>query len=521
VSKHKFVVCVLTAGTLVLLAGCSHSKQREAGQNLLDEAGRAGKLYSRALSLMANPVYQIGQAYPPLRSEIRPAEGEILVPPAFEIHPEVLPILKKIEDSLTAALSANQEHAGASEKAVVQMMLARASSLRGHCHALELSLADTELANLRSQAEGNLAKISLSLDLLEHYNAVAAVNDQETRNLRAQGVADQSLVQDEIKEIDARLAAIDEERTAQSRKYEQRNAEARAMSIEARIGPVKEGLAKLEAALEIQAQASKAEARVAELEHEAHLLARKRQVLELDLQAAAAQVKAGESELARGEARRAESMAAAQEIAGQLHAALTQLQELLTEMERFSLRLANALGGATKAYDAALSYMGRAQGEPISGVPSREARVLITVADLQQRVLQALESNKRFVEDLVKIWARASAGSLPPAAMKLGSFVADAGSLQSDAESRCTKAISLYEKSLRSADRRYRWAYQGELAAGYVKLYKLTKDPETLGFARDALDEALKDKRFSPNLISIAELQDIYAESERVGPPSP
>lgn len=511
----------LTVMTIVVamfgpLVGCSEPKQRRAGRRLLGEATRARQLLDDGvLALLANPVYRAGESYAPFAVPSHVTESDIFVHPGDDIHPNVLPTLKKAERLLSSALSdPRNAPAAAQDKAVLQIMLGRVYSLRGYCAALQAYQADRDLATARKHADQMLAAARANADLLDYYNTLDSAEDTGVASLRTEAVAHQAMIESDINNLDQRLEQMRREKAAQSQAYQTHNAQARSMTMEAKLGTAKEGLKKLEKALDIRAAARKAETRVAEIEHEMASLLGKRKNLEVALATAEAQIAALAIELSELQQTRAANVVATQQARRQLRVSLATVQEFLGRMEAASGKLAEAVTTSNDSYEKASSHFRKADAAGSSAANIQQAAALTTVAEMKTLALAAMDQNKRLVDSFAKLWTKLGAGALPRAAQKVRSFLADAEAFRQDAEAKYAQAIKLYQKATSGADRQLRWAWQGELAAAHIRLYRLTKDPETLATAQAVLAEALRDREFSPSLTSVAQLRDDIAAGQ-------
>jgi len=504
-----FVVFLM--GMIAVTVGCSQSRQAQASEKLIGEVEKAQKLYQTCLAYLANPVYRVNNDYPPVQSRV-PAGADIAVGEPGQLHPEVLPTLKKIETDLSAALAA-EEHAaaGPEEKSLAYQMLAKAYALRAYCELFPTVRAYDRLVRQRDDAEKMLFILNSRADLLTHYKSLSALETDDLVALRDEARKQQADVEARIKDIDERLAAMATEKQAQAQTYEKRNAEARSLALESAVGSAKAGMAKLEEALRLRTEANKAHLLMAELEYEADSLAEKRKALELALSAAKAKILAADGALADRKAISEANQINAEQVAEQLRDSQSKLVASLQAMQETCSDLAAALAKAANAYELALAQLRKAANANDKSLSIREADVLMGIADMEARALGELEANKSFAASLSRAWAKLAEPAPPSGIDKIQSLLPDPASSRSDAEAKYTKAAQLYQRAMSGADRNVRWIYEGQLAAAYVRLYMLNGDPETLKTARETLASALEGKELSPHLSSIAELQDLLA----------
>jgi len=517
VQKSKIIVlaAVLTACLtgLAVTAGCSESKSRRAGRRLLDKAAKAERLCNRAIALLADPVYKIGEDYAPIELKARPGVEDITVLPAGQLHPGALRALGEAEKVLSDTLADKANAAaGPAEKAVVHVLLARVLALKAHCESLA-GFEAIERADLaRQQAERVLVTLGCQCELLGYYGNLASISDEDLPRDRTQAENDRKAIAEQIKEIRLRIARLSEEKAAQSEKYKDLNARARELTIEARLGTSREGLAKLEEALEIQSRANAAESEVSRIESEIDLLNAKSKVLEIDLAAAKAKTDSIEESLAGRKAQRERNEVKVREVRARLATMEESLISLLAKMATACEQMLDSHRRAGNAYELALHQLKKAPAGQ-AAVEATRANILMAMADLRARSLSVLRSNRQLAAHLKEVWQVLDAGELPAAAVRAASFLAEPGTVQTEVEQQYRQAAELYQKALRGVDRQVLWAYQGQLAAAYVRLYNLTRDPEDLSRARQALQDALKDKRHSPYLASLRRLESI-AESQ-------
>jgi len=504
------VAAILAAG-LVGMSGCSESRKTRASRELLGKVSLADKRYARALALLANPVYKVAGESVPAGSGAA-GQAEIEVAPVGQLHPEVMDLLGQIEQDLTAAL-ADADKADASDVALARMTLASAHALKGYCQMILAGEARQRLNATRSKAEDVLAAVTVKAGLVDYYQALASLGDEDLSAARRQAIAEQAAVEDHIKDIDERLAAMAEDKKTQAGTFQEKNAVARAMSIEAGTGSAKEGMEKLQKALVLKALANKAESAMAEIERETAVLDSRRTALQVDLAGTQAKIAAADQEIVARRDLAASNKAGVSAAQVALKAEQDELGELVAAMAQACDELAAAQARASDAYDLALSQLKQAAPAEPAVADVRRADVLMSSADVKAQSLASMQANASFLDGLRRYLANAGADSgIAAVAGKLASFVAKPEVAKDSAAKQYQEAADLYKKALSRADRDHRWAYQGQLAAAYAGLYQLNGDAQSLQAARETLAEALKGNEFSPYLAPLAEIQKALAK---------
>ena len=502
------VFMILLGAALAPLTGCSESARDRANHRLCKELSQAEKLYGRALALLANPVYKSGDDYVPLERDTG-QQADITVPLLLDVHPEVLPILERIDADLSAALS-SEDSAEADDvtKALCDTMLSRCWSLRGFCLSYTADEAKKRFHASKRQASGRLTYLKQNEHLVGYYKLLATATDEDLVAMRAEAFEAAEELKAKMSDSDERLAAMDAEKLAQTKIYEQRSAEARRLDMSAVPRGVQQDAARLEKVLQLKSQASNAELVIAEIEHEVESLRAVRELYELSANAANSRIAAANEILAQRTQMVERNEAEGRQAVLALDTVQTQLLELVPDLGKACEDYAAAQAKTLEAYNLALKRLGRLDASGDDAVV-RRADLLMRVADIQADGLAELQSNKDFAESFGEVWEKLGKGQVPAAIGTLRSFIKDPMAEKADAEGKYKKASELYQQVVKKADRNLRWAYQGQLASAYARLYALNRDPETLNAAREVLAEAIKNKEHSPNLTSLVQLQRI------------
>jgi len=212
-----------------------------------------------------------------------------------------------------------------------------------------------------------------------------------------------------------------------------------------------------------------------------------------------------------------------------LSKAKSDVQEQTALLASVCERTAQAEDAAAEAYTLAITrheasrrLRGRTQSPQTI---ARLADARWALAELKDQSLYLRQCNMQLAQRLAGIaspqaaeGARAASTSasapaertpqdVPAFAKGLLAYVPNPEQTRSEAVENYRQAGELYETASRGVLPHLRWAYQGQAAAAYIALYRLSYDADALTKAKEALNQALEDKRESPFLASVVELE--------------
>ena len=498
------------AGT-ICFSGC-RSGQAQVSEDVLGAVDRAQRLYERAFAMLESPVVtRDGQLVG--ATELR--ETDVLdFAPRGAIHPDALPTLDEAAKGIDAALKAHRGDVSDVDRALAQVVLGRIAALKAYCHTAGVAEALDELAAARRQADDTLATARVQADLLGYYRTLGPLGKAQLDEMRSAAQQVVESRQGELAQMDQRAAELQQEQVRQAEVFEDFSAQARTLRVEGRLEPGLAGLDKLEQGLELQAKADAAELASAQIEYDLESLAQRRKVTQVDLNAAQQRVAAMDEILAERRPQQVAIEASAAATRAQVEASQQTLVGYLDAMAARCRGLAAAQADAQAAYEQAATQFeqaGRGRVLP-DGTAAQHADVLMASGDLAACVLRAQQANETIAAQAAVLW-EATGAQAPAAASTLASCVGDSETFRSDAAAKYRQAATLYETAMRSADARQRWAYQGQVAVAYMRLYELTGEQEAYAAARSALAEALEGRQYSRHLQNIADLQEMLEES--------
>ncbi len=523
--KSKSIVVTLTliacAAGSVVVSGCSESGERQAARELLDKVHVGRKLYDRALALMANPPYRIGEDYSPVRLVGTPDPSEIFIPPGDVIHPDVLPVLNDAEKIIDTALRAHAE-ASPDDKALAQATLAHILSLKGYYYTLQAYRSMRSADRARAEANTVLDAAASRIVLLAYNAKLASVSDEDVRKLRDPAITAQTDATAELTNVDSRIRDLEVEKVTQGKAYSRYSAEAAALIKAGRDTPGQAGLEKFDEAMQVKAKANAAEGTVARIEYEIDSLKLKREGLMLDLSSAKAQIRTAKQLLEKRIVQASKNAAEMESIRDGLALDKTKLVKHLKALDTACRGIATAQSQSVNAYDLALRQARAADNMAEQmNTAAQQGDVLVAMADLKARCLAVEGGNSDLERRVSRLWAQTGGGEPPPELDRILSFLGtpkDLKDSRSDIEAKYGAAATLYRKAMQGVKQEFRWAYEGQVAVAQVRLYRFSQDAtvraEALKGARQTLDNALRNREFSPHLAAIRSMAESLSSEE-------
>lgn len=521
--KSKSIVVTLAliacAAGSVVVSGCSESGERQAARELLDKVHVGRKLYDRALALMANPLYRIGEDYPPVRLMGTPDPSEIFIPPGDVIHPDVLPVLNDAEKIIDTALRA-QAGASPDDKALAQATLAHILSLKGYYHTIQAYRAMRSADRARAEANTVLDAAASRIVLLAYNAKLASASDEDVRKLRDLAIKDQTDTTAELKNVDSRVRILEAEKVTQGKAFSRYSVEAASLIKVGRDTPGQAGLEKFDEAMQVKAKANTAEGKVARIEYEIDSLKLKREGLMLDLSSARAQIRTAKELLEKRIVQASKNAAEMERIRDGLALDKKKLVEHLKALDTACQDIATSQRRSVNAYGLALNQANAADRAEQMNTAAQQGDVLVATADLKARCLAVEGANSDLARRVSTLWAQ-TGGGLPPELDRIRSFLGTPKELKdsrSDIEAKYGAAATLYRKAMRGVKQEFRWAYEGQVAVAQVRLYRFSQDAtvraEALKGAREALENALRNREFSPHLAAIRGMAESLSSEE-------
>ena len=529
---------------VLLVAGCSDSKRHGADRKLLEETQRASRLYAKAISLMDMPPAKVNDEYLPLGHVSRVTErSSVALPVPLAVHPEARAALAEAETHLVRALGEYGRDAGEEEQALAQAML-------GDILMLKADYQRAAAAGDRQQARAALATANRSISMIQLYTALgryygqlASLKDQDlsavlstARQEAAKAKADAEAVQKEIASLRARAEQL---RQANETLIPQ----ARRLRVDSEHAGGPQAMELLDQALKLETQINENVSALAALEN-----ALERREADLSDVTAALESAEGRRKVAETivAARRGHAEASRNEleaIQAALDTAQTGLQQQTASLESICERIAQAEDVTAEAYRMAIAKHEAARRLRRRGqdaqTTSRLADARWALGELKDQSLYLRQSNMQLAERLGAVLSPQTAEStapptastsapapqtaptVPAFAKGLLAYVPNPEQTRQEAIENYQRAGELYETASRQVRPELRWAYQGQAAAAYVALYRLTYDAEALTKAKDVLSQALENKRESPFLAAVVELERLLQASTPRPPREP
>ena len=529
----------------VLLAGCSDSKSRDAAKKLLEETEIAARLYATAVSLMGSTPAKIDGQYLPLAHVARVRDDSTVeLSPPLTVHPEAWGKLLQAEQGLSRALAQYSRSAGPEETALASAMLGNILMLKADYQLAATAVDRQDALGTLALVDRTASMVQLYAGLANYYNQLVSLRSEDivemqsaARARAAQARADSDKLRQELADLRARAAQL-------RQSSETLIPQARRLRLDAEQTTGQRGMDMLDQAFKLEKQTNDNVSALAVLENTIELRQPALSDLTLAVQEAEGRQKAAETVLA---ARRGNTQAGRGEleaIQAALLKAKSDVQDLTAHLADVCARIGLAEDTATEDYTQAIRRHEEARGlvpRSQSGqVAARLADAHWGLAELKDRSLDLHNRNGLLLERLAATWSPATPTSssapaiaspagpvadvpanLPAFARGLLAYVPDPAQARADAVEHYQQAADFYDMSSGQVPPKLRWAYQGQTAAAYIALYRLSGDPEVLTKAKEALDQALQDRRQSHFLAAVVELEKLLKSSTtQAAPPS-
>ena len=524
-------IAAIVLATLVI-GGCSNT-QESADQKASQEIDAAGRLVSKAAGLMSGAVYKVNGEYPQLTRMGR-ARGEVTeVQPAWTPHPQAWQDLETAENRLNEALrtygQASEGIQAAAYSAMGQVLLAK-----GWYQDLSANAARQEASEAIAQAEKACLASGAWAAMLERVQGASDVEPQAREMLSSAGAEIEGL-DAQITETSQSIASMRQQVQSLQARNEEIIPKARNMRVDIQLAGGDKGLELTEQVLAIDKEINTNASGIAKLEGDLEL----REASRLESQeakkraearvAAAKSILEGSNASAIGHAKDQAAVRAAME------KARNDARQATDRVVAACAVAAKAENLAVDAFDLAAKKSQRAAGLETgtarAAATSEEADSLWSLANLHARRLQLRNRCVMLSERLAEAWAESpavavKAGDSPTAtqsarqaakpslptpefAKPLLEYMAEAEETWKSAAGNYQQAAELYGQAAELVPPQARWVYQGHQAAAYLALHRLTNQTDALDLARSILEEALKDKRESPYLASLVDLEKL------------
>lgn len=517
------ILLVAMTGAAVL-CGCGDSQSQQASRDLLEEVRQVQDQYAQALALMSNAVFRSDSRDIPL---VKPLEGPIprqgQPVTVLPVHPQVVTILAEAQTRLRNAMT---RHSNA-----LPADLALANALMGQIQMLQaqyqLRLADAAgqqvLASMAG-ASGAISLLSFEADQAAFWAHLGQLDEPQILEELRQAQQKQQQIAQQAQDLQQQIQQLCQQRDALYQTNAELTSRARQLRIDSQLASGRKGLELAQQAIQIEADANRNELEAASLDFRQERLGT--QWAELDGQIQSFQAR---QELAQGVLKNIEqSRAQRQQIQAQQRQQVAGLQEQvnssMVQLDQALDRLGAHQRQAGQFYEAAAAAFKLAQakkGAADAMLLSQEASARMALAELEARQSRlGAEVSALADRAAATRQAAASAVSAQPAAapVALDYPPTDRQELAQQAQQNYQTAAQLYQRAMSPVSASLRWVYQGQQAAAYLGLYRLTGDVEALDNARRVLSEALQGRQASPYLAPVHGLSRMAQEMAEQAP---
>lgn len=441
------------------------------------------------------------------------------VPP---LDDKALDILKGAQDELSEVLSKNA-NAEKGALALGHATVGRILSLRAKVHAETAAKAWQSARDLRNKVYGAAATMGAQGVRARFFERLAGLTTDAVAAEAAKAKKRQDDLQTQIQKIDTEVQALEKTRKGLLDANAKLAKEAEQLNTASQLATkAQEGLDKFEEAQVKEKQVTKGRLEIDKIEKQIRNLKAKRADLAIQLRNAAARVAVAEAVIKDRTKLKGEQQAKVNEDKNKLAKTQSDIEALAAEALLSCKAAARACERAFPLYQQAEKSLEQSVNHQPAQPKRRKAEALAAQGDLLMawaqlyaRRLANHQENDLCVGDLQKVWVDAtdlSAGApgssqpatLPEGLRELRGFLKQSGQVRDTAKAKYTRAVEVYEQAMNMmvSERALAWAYQGQLARAYLRLYQLSGNTDTasLAEAKTLLDAAVKDRERSPFL---------------------
>ena len=535
----------LTLGLSLAAVGCEDSPARQAEKRVMVEVDRAERLCDRAESMLEDAVFKVDRDFAPLFNVLEDTTPTVTIDLEMvdQLNPKAVGALEAARKAIKGVVRETAADKGV--LALANEALARVRAMQGGC-------ADRNANVVRARIARTVAAVRSKILIARAHLGVQNFVD----DLAGPGAQVAERIQKRLDEVKAEIVALRTRiRTQQTEADKQAAlrtkllAEATGLREEQRQLEQKESLAKGDERIvlikQVEDKEIKAEGILVRVKGIEDLIAdmkaadvRLNKVVEVAevrqtmIQALADERKsAGDS---HGTARKAED--------NLLEAVLAQIGDGLKAVEKDWVELARLERGAQECYGDAADLLDKAQGlagRSGASMPAKEGRAWIANARLDVVTLPQHHTNVLLGRTIENLWrevarrkrtglgAAGAQEALPPQVKAALARITSLPSLDRKPGSEGDKAVSAADRKkaaaakFRRAQRAFRtavqrgrpplmWVDRGHLALALYMAALCTEGPEaskSLKEAQDEIVDALKDKRESPHVRALLDIE--------------
>ncbi len=528
-AKASRLLATVLRGAIVavlLVTGCPDSKRHGADRKLLEETELASRRYAKAVSLMDIPPAKVNDEYLPLEHVGRiTADSTVELSDPLAVHPEARGALADAESGLTRALAQYGPDAGQEEQALAQEMLGGILMLKAEYQRASAAADRREARSTLALANESASMVQLYTSLGRYYDQLAALGDPDLAAMLTTARGEVTKARADAEAMNQEIASL----RARAEQLHQANEalipQARHLRADSEQAGGQQGMELLDQALKLETQVNENVSALAALEN-----ALERREADLGdvtaaLRSAEKRAKLAETIVAARQGHAEASRAELEGIQTALGKARSDVQDQTARLAGICERIAQGEDAAAEAYTLAIAKHEAARRLRPGGLDPQTATRLAdarwALAELKDQSLYLRQCNMHLAERLAAVWSARPAESaivpsgpgvttgpaIPAFAKGLLAYVPNPEQTRTEAIENYRQAGELYEAASRRVRPELRWAYQGQTAAAYIALYRLSYDPDALAKAKEALELALEDKRESPFLAAVVQLE--------------
>ncbi|MHC4561229.1 MAG: hypothetical protein ACYS8X_00485 [Planctomycetota bacterium] len=520
--QAKSIITIIVSVAIVALGVAAmrllpYGEARFGGRQILAQSESAYAEWDAVRRLMANPVYEspTGELSP--FDERLPADqaAKIKHLQLGEPNPDALQRLSEAVKAMTKVLD---EFPGAdpSDRAIGLERRARLRALMGRYHQNEAlmararlsphveGLAEVEVIGTEEAlvaASGAAKNVAALADVVAKHRRLAGASVQSAQQALATAKQQLQAVTDGIADRDAKIAGNETAISLLNGEIDRLGAQAQAKREAGRAAKTAvEAQALTEEARTLEAAIQEKHGQISDHRRQIELIAQGRADLVTQQSGANDRVKAATDALSARQGAIDGAAGKARQAKTNMDAGVKALTDRLTTLAAACRQADQAEQKAVELYGKALEDLvdaaeeaAKRGGKETAASLAQKAEMRMEIATIKIGRLQLRKRLDQLVQQVESAFSKVADGDQPSLA-DINSYVPDQRADRNQAAEDLTEAAKLLDRAVSMVPDDQKWIYQGQLAAAYFSLYRVTGKPADNQKAKQVRDAALAAK---------------------------
>jgi hypothetical protein len=524
-NRIRLIVALLAGSFLSVLvsAGCSESKESQAGRTLSDAVNLSRRHCERAIGLMGGLTFKAGDELSPINKAVN--VEQIAVEPSYAVNPKALDALKQAKDVLSKAM-ASATDAPAESVAQANFMMGQINAMTGDYYAALSRSARTRA--LASFAENDIAAdaIGSGVALMKYFDAMATVSDEDLTKEINDATAEAQKAQADQQDAQTKSTDL-------KKQLDELNAANQKLLTESADLRVKSEGAKGVKMLELFDEAIKKENEAAANGTKIGDLERQLGILKSDTSSATLRLKAATARQVAAQKTLDQRKLAAKSVSQEKEKVVGQVAERRKNFETSAGSLATSFEEAKAAQAEAIKSYAQATDSFRKAGMDRDAKASLGATEQSKAMaeLSLLTLNSQLAglaADCDRIFKDLNQ-DVPPPVAKIKGLLIDTAKAYDAAATDYDQAATAFGQAASQSNtdpviRRTQWIYQVQKAGALGGVARTSPDAAkraaALKDARQIITDALNGKENSPYVVEALKLKQALTETEGAGPAS-